>query len=203
MYILEYKKFINSTWIGPVKILNSSNGLIKTNLGEFENKSNNLLKPNYTYILRISDNMIIDTGMSCVDLIILVDTGKNYKFLSIKRGKEPFKGMWALPGGNIDEGEKPIDAAVRELKEETNITVNTHNLFYVGYYEKANRDPRMRNCLSHAYCVVLNNFPEFLAGDDADECIWNDVSYNGLINVKMAFDHGDMIKKAIKILNRK
>ena len=46
-----------------------------------------------------------------VDGIIL----KNGKILLIKRGNEPFKGKWALPGGFVEYGEKTEDAVIREI----------------------------------------------------------------------------------------
>lgn len=41
------------------------------------------------------------------------------RFLLVERGKEPWKGWLAFPGGSIEAGETPEEAAVRELKEET------------------------------------------------------------------------------------
>lgn len=41
--------------------------------------------------------------------------------LLIKRGREPLKGKWSIPGGKIDFGETVRDAALRELKEETGV----------------------------------------------------------------------------------
>lgn len=41
--------------------------------------------------------------------------------LLIKRGREPLKGKWSIPGGKIDFGEAVRDAALRELREETGI----------------------------------------------------------------------------------
>jgi len=43
------------------------------------------------------------------------------KFLLIKRGKEPYKGHWSLPGGSQEVGETLEEAAKRELKEETDL----------------------------------------------------------------------------------
>jgi 8-oxo-dGTP diphosphatase len=214
MIVKKFNQFNTTEWIGPVEILDVNDSLyrhelIETNLGTFKNSSGNILVMGYSYILRVVDNEIVDTGMSCVDIVVLVDTGTNYKILSIKRGKEPFKGMWANPGGNIDEGENPIDAAFRELEEETGIVLKGSNwtstnksgyLTHVGVFDKPYRDPRSKNCVSYAFVTILDEIPEAIAGDDATECTWNDVSYDGDVTVDMAFDHAEIIKKAINTI---
>lgn len=196
--IKTFRQFNTGEWIGPLTILDIKENTVYTNFGNFFNQSGNKLTVGYSYILRVVNNEIVDTGMSCVDLVVLVDTGVNYKVLSIKRGKEPFEGMWANPGGNIDEGEKPLDAAVRELEEETNLVINQGHFYYVGAFDKPYRDPRNKNCVSHAFVIVLDEMPDVIAGDDATECTWNDVSYDGDITVDMAFDHAEIIKKSIQ-----
>ncbi len=40
------------------------------------------------------------------------------KFLLIKRGNSPERNYWGVPGGHVDKGEKPLQAAVQECKEE-------------------------------------------------------------------------------------
>lgn len=201
MRIKSFSQFSTDKWIGPLTILDIKDNLVYTNFGNFYNESSSKLTVGYSYILRVDKDKIVDTGMSCVDLVILVDTGTNYKVLSIVRGKEPFKGMFANPGGNIDEGEKPIDAAVRELEEETNLVIDRSNLYYVGAFDKPYRDPRNKNCVSYAFVVVLDEEPKVTAGDDATQCVWNDVSYEGDIDVDMAFDHKEVIKKSVEVLN--
>jgi 8-oxo-dGTP diphosphatase len=205
--IKKFNQFNTSEWIGPLKVLDIKENVVYTNFGNFSNKSENKLTVGYSYILRVVDNEIVDTGMSCVDLIVLVDTGTNYKVLSIKRGRPPFVGMWANPGGNIDEGEHPIDAAVRELEEETGIVLKGMNLTSsnksgyltpVGVFDKPYRDPRSKNCVSYAFATILDEIPEAIAGDDATECTWNDVSYDGDVTVDMAFDHAEIIKKSVQ-----
>ena len=199
--IKSFSQFKTDKWIGPLTILNIKGNTVYTNFGNFVNTSQSKLTVGYSYLLRVDNNEIIDTGMSCVDLVILVDTGYNYKILSIERGKEPFKGMYANPGGNIDEGEKPIDAAVRELEEETNLSLDPSHFRFVGTFDKPYRDPRNKNCVSFAFAVVLDKIPAVKPGDDATKCVWNDVSYDGDIEVEMAFDHAEIIKKTIQILH--
>ena len=196
--IKKFNQFNTSEWIGPLKVLDIKENTVYTNFGNFFNKSENKLTVGYSYILRVIGNDIVDTGMSCVDLVVLVDTGTNYKVLSIKRGRPPFVGMWANPGGNIDEGENPLDAAVRELEEETNLVIDPGHFYYVGAFDKPYRDPRNKNCVSHAFAIVLDEMPVVKAGDDATECTWNDVSYDGNVTVDMAFDHAEIIKKSIQ-----
>lgn len=194
--IKKFNQFSSSEWVGPLEVLDIVDNIVVTNFGSFTNKSSKLTK-GYSYLLRVIDDEIVETGMSCVDLIILVKNGDRYKVLSIKRGRPPFVGMWANPGGNIDEGEKPIDAAVRELEEETGLKLDKSELHYVGMFDKPFRDPRNKNCVSYAFRVILNDYPDVAAGDDATECTWNDVDSDGNVNVEMAFDHAEIIKKSV------
>ena len=86
-----------------------------------------------------------------VDIILFVFQEDQLRVLLIKRANDPFKAKWALPGGFIGENEDLYDAALRELKEETNVSnVYLEQLYTVG---KPDRDPRTRCLLYTSRCV--------------------------------------------------
>ncbi len=162
-----------------------------------------LVKPHfgYTYVFDVESNSIVDIAMSTVDLLIFYKNADKLQLLAIKRGHPPFVGHWANPGGNIDENETPIEAAVRELEEETSVKIDASNLKFIGKFDKPWRDPRNKICVSFAYSCILSEKPSTIAQDDADDVTWLDIVDGKILNngvpVEMAFDHGDIIKSAL------
>ena len=61
---------------------------------------------------------------------------KDGKFLLGKRGKKNANGYWVIPGGGVEWGESIRDAAIREIKEETNIDIEI--LENIGHHEIIN-----------------------------------------------------------------
>jgi 8-oxo-dGTP diphosphatase len=53
---------------------------------------------------------------------------KDRKVLLVKRARAPFAGLWSLPGGKVEAGETPRQAACRELKEETGIEAEVEGI---------------------------------------------------------------------------
>lgn len=121
------------------------------------------------------------TPLLTVDCIVLDRAGR---LLLIKRGKAPFKGQYALPGGFVDIGETVEAAALRELKEETGIEGKIVRL--LGVYSDPQRDPR-GHTVSVAF-LVRPRSTRVLAGDDAASAEWV-AEWKGL---KLAFDHGEI-----------
>lgn len=112
------------------------------------------------------------------------------KILLVKRGREPFKGQWALPGGRIDENETAEECLKREMKEETGLEVEPIRL--VGIYSDPERDPR--GIIAATY-LVKRLGGELRAGDDAEEAKWFEMG-----NLPpLATDHGKMVEDALKI----
>jgi bifunctional NMN adenylyltransferase/nudix hydrolase len=104
--------------------------------------------------------------------------------LMIRRGRHPGLGQYALPGGFIGQNEVLRKAAIRELKEETNVDVSKEYLEYslaeVRVFDEPNRDPRGR-FITHAHLFDLDvaadykfkcRLPEIKAGDDASHAEW-------------------------------
>ena len=93
---------------------------------------------------------------------VVVDGGK---LLMIRRGKEPGKGLWSIPGGRVEKGEYLTEALVREVKEETNLDVEVKDL--LGILEVIG-DPHYV-ILDHVAAVVGG---EPRAADDVDAVEW-------------------------------
>lgn len=126
-----------------------------------------------------------------VDIVLITDRHPNQEVLLIRRKNPPFKGFWALPGGFINMDESLEESALRELFEETNISVV--QLTQVGTFGEPDRDPRGR-VITVAYVGVIK--PEqqrAIAGSDAAEVRWF-----SLLNLpQLAFDHKLIIQTAI------
>ncbi|MBU7024599.1 MAG: NUDIX hydrolase [Theionarchaea archaeon] len=113
------------------------------------------------------------------------------KILLIRRGKNPFKGFWALPGGFVEYGETTEHAVVREVEEETGLHCEIGGL--VGVYSAPDRDPR-GHTVSIAYVMSVRE-GEMKAGDDAAGAQWHDLAE---LPEEIAFDHLSIIRDALK-----
>ena len=72
-----------------------------------------------------------------VDALVLDD---KKRLLLVERGRDPYKGKFALPGGFVEYGETVECAVARELEEETGLKAKVLEIF--GVYSDPNRDPR-------------------------------------------------------------
>lgn len=117
------------------------------------------------------------------------------KVLLIQRGNEPYKGYWAFPGGFMNMEETAEECAVRELKEETGLTVK--QIQQIGAYSKVDRDPRGRT-VSIAYLAIVDA-PTAVSGmDDAAKAAWFPLASLP----DLAFDHQDIMTDAIALFNK-
>jgi 8-oxo-dGTP diphosphatase len=80
-----------------------------------------------------------------VDTVAFAIEGPSLRVLMIRRGKPPFEGQWALPGGFIEMDEDAAPAARRELNEETGLALHPDLSFEpIGFFAEPGRDPRGR-----------------------------------------------------------
>lgn len=128
-----------------------------------------------------------------VDSVIFKEVQNGYEVLLIRRKNEPFKNQWSLPGGFLEKGEDLETGALRELKEETGLSMQ--KLQQVGAFGALERDPRGRT-ISIAFTGKINNPIEVKGGDDAEDAQWfplDDLS-------ELAFDHAEIISAATTLL---
>lgn len=135
--------------------------------------------------------------MVTVDAVVFSKTNDKTRILLINRGKEPFKGKWALPGGFVDMDEELEDAVVRELAEETELTgVQLEQMHTFG---TVGRDPRGRQ-ISIAFMGIATKGQDMIkAGDDAAQAQWFDIEE---LPEDLAFDHNEVVRFAIEKLNK-
>lgn len=132
-----------------------------------------------------------------VDAVVFhQEPSDEYEVLLIKRGHDPYKDHWALPGGFVEDGEDLQPAAARELEEETGIKAeNWQQLYTVG---TPDRDPRFRTVSVVYTCFADRHTQQAIGGDDAKEAKW--FSINNL--PPLAFDHSDVMQNALEWLKK-
>jgi len=122
--------------------------------------------------------------------------------LLVKRGDMPGKGLWALPGGFLNQDEKMLDGAIRELKEETKIKVPVPvlkgSIKESKTFDAPNRSSRGRT-ITQAFLIDLGvgELPKVKGSDDAEKAFW--VPFNKVKQEKMFEDHFHIIDNFINI----
>jgi ADP-ribose pyrophosphatase YjhB (NUDIX family) len=104
-----------------------------------------------------------DEPVVCAGAVVRDDAGR---LLLVRRGQPPATGTWTLPGGRVESGESPAEAARREVAEETGLVVRIGELLatvpVLGY-------------LVHDFAATVSS-GELLAGDDAADVGWFELS---------------------------
>jgi 8-oxo-dGTP diphosphatase len=129
------------------------------------------------------------------DLVVLTLTGDELCALVVRRGVEPYRGGWALPGGFVRVDEDLEEAARRELAEETGLAPGTVHIEQLGGYGAPDRDPRMR-VVTVAYLALAPDLPTPRAGTDAAEARWAPV--RSLAAEHLAFDHDRILADGLE-----
>jgi ADP-ribose pyrophosphatase YjhB (NUDIX family) len=132
-----------------------------------------------------------------VDVVLFTVIRGHLKVLLIRRKNPPFRGRWAIPGGFVGPRESLEEAALRELKEETNVSgVYLEQLYTFG---APDRDPRTRVITVAYFSLICASLVKVRASDDARDARWFSVRrLPGL-----AFDHLEILRCALDRLKNK
>lgn len=158
------------------------------------------------------------------DIIIISKKSAKARVLLIKRGGHPYIDCWAFPGGFAEPGETIEQTAARELSEETGL--QGLSLIPVGFFSTPGRDPRGW-VVTQTFLSLVPDELNAQAGDDARDARWFELEhFENAVKLtcddcviefeysdkepaeviykseqRLAFDHGEMLAKALKLVN--
>jgi bifunctional NMN adenylyltransferase/nudix hydrolase len=137
-----------------------------------------------------------------VDAVVI----QSGNILLVKRRAAPGKGLWALPGGHLDEYEWMLDGAVRELYEETKIDVPKEVLYGSVLFDQRFEHPdrsEVGRVISQAFCFKLPDavssdgqqiLPSIKGSDDAEKAKWFPISKALEMSDRLFDDHHAIIE---------
>ncbi len=135
----------------------------------------------------------VDAVVRCAEHILL-----------IQRGGFPGKGLWAVPGGFIEQRETVYQSALRELQEETHLHLLEQSmqsaLREVAVFDHPDRSLRGRT-ITHAHYFDLGDreFPEVQAADDAQAARWVPISELATMEDRFHDDHFHMLDHFLQL----
>lgn len=189
----------NTRWAGDFRLPDSVSKWLLDNFEAFDT-----LRVEYSMISKYKEAWkaapFPPTFMT-VDAVV-VQSGH---ILLVKRGDMPGKGLWALPGGFLNQDETMLDGAIRELVEETKIKLPKRMLDSMKRlgipsktFDAPNRSSRGRT-ITQAFLIDLGvgELPKVKGSDDAEEAFW--VPFNEVKQEKMFEDHFHIIDNFINI----
>ena len=112
------------------------------------------------------------------------------RVLLIKRGKEPLKGRWLVPGGTVELGETLEDAIVREVREETGLEVRPREVVLVF-----DRIERREGRVAYHY-VIVDYLCDYVAGVPRAATDAEDVAFVGQAELPAY----DLPEKALEVV---
>jgi len=118
----------------------------------------------------------------CVGAVVIEDE----RLLLIRRGTDPGRGRWTLPGGRVEAGESMVVGVLRELREETGLEGLCGP--FVGWVEGMGADYHF--VVADFWVDVLDDGP-LRAGSDADEVAW--VAFDELVHADLVEGLADFL----------
>ena len=131
----------------------------------------------------------IKTHEITVDIVILTIKNDALQVLLVKRNNEPFKDKWAIPGGYVRMSENLDEAAIRLLKEKTDVdNIYLEQLYTFG-------DP-LRHPVSR---VITCAYFALIRSEDFEILTTSDVAWHKVFDLPpLAFDHKEIIQYSLK-----
>lgn len=127
------------------------------------------------------------------------------QLLLIQRGRPPGKGQWALPGGFLEGSERLLTAAIRELREETELAIADAELRSAlratAVFDHPQRSQRGRT-ITHAHYFALPDTgasPHVAGADDAQAARWFEVAELPRMTEELFEDHFQIIDHFLKL----
>ena len=120
------------------------------------------------------------------------------RVLLVRRGRAPGLDLWSVPGGLVELGETTVDAARREVAEETGLKVRIAGL--VGVLDRVTRDAEGRvryHWVLVDYLAVPESTETLMAGSDAAEVRW--VTIDEVERLPITEGLVDMIRRAVAL----
>lgn len=137
-----------------------------------------------------------------VDVVIprLSPSGSGWEVILIQRSKQPYQGMWALPGGHLNTDDSSLEAAAqREVREETGLDIPLLLFKQVQTYEDFEDTRGKYVCLLYVLSEPLSPEASIEAGDDAAHVQWHAVE--NLQNLPdLAYNHIRLLREALRQL---
>ena len=128
-----------------------------------------------------------------VDIVVLTITDARLQVALVERGIPPYEGKQALPGGFVLPGESVMDAARRELVEETGLDLDATHLEQLATFGEPGRDPRGR-VVSVAHLALAASLGGLNPGSDASGARWCPVDDLP----SLAFDHDEILRTGVE-----
>ena len=133
----------------------------------------------------------------------------NAQVVLVRRGREPLKGRWSIPGGLVEVGEQLQQAVRREIKEETGLDVEPVERLEI--FERIQRDPDGRGRIRYHYVIVdyvcrvrgskpgISKPPALRPGSDVTEAEWVGSERLGLY--RLSTEAEEIILKAMEFID--
>ena len=140
----------------------------------------------------MSERVLCDECQGYLNPALAVDAcvRNGESILLVQRKFPPSAGSWVLPGGFVDQGERPEEAVLRELEEEAGLTGSNPQLLMV--MGDPDRDPR-KHVVSIVYEVEAEGDP--VGGDDAQDARFWPISEILEGRLVLAGDHGEIVER--------